>query len=60
MSREDLGDRRARILATLRALPEKPAAARLRAALAVLRRRPDAVMAILLAVGVLAMIIHWR
>jgi hypothetical protein len=60
MSREDLRDRRARILAALRALPEQPAAARLRAALAALRRRPDAVLAVVLAVGVLAMVLHWR
>jgi hypothetical protein len=53
-------ERRARIHAALRALPERPAAARLRRALAALRRRPDAVLAAVLAAGVVAMILHWR
>lgn len=62
MRRDDLGiaARRARIVAALRGLPARPAAARVREALAALRRRPDAVMAVLLGVGVLAMVLHWR
>jgi hypothetical protein len=62
MRREDLlaALRRARIVAALRALPGRPAAARALEALAALRRRPDAVVAVLLGMGVLAMILHWR
>lgn len=52
--------RRARIVAALRALPGRPEAARVRRALAALRRRPDAVVAVLLGAGVVAMILHWR
>lgn len=52
--------RRARIVAALRALPDRPAAARVRGALARLRRRPDAVLGVLLAMGVLAIVLHWR
>jgi hypothetical protein len=47
-------------VAALRALPERPAAVRAREAIAALRRRPDAVLAVLLGVGVLAMVLHWR
>jgi hypothetical protein len=62
MRREELlaALRRARIVAALRALPERPAAVRAREAIAALRRRPDAVLAVLLGVGVLAMVLHWR
>jgi hypothetical protein len=52
--------RRARIVAALRSLPDHPAATRTRHLLAALARRPDAVTAVLLGMGVLAMIIHWK
>lgn len=52
--------RRARIVAALRALPDRPAAARVVRALAALRRRPDAVMAAVLVAGVIVSILHFR
>jgi hypothetical protein len=60
MRPDDRAGRRARILAALEGLPDGPAARRVRAVLAGLRRRPDTVIALLLGVGVLAMILHWR
>lgn len=51
---------RARVAAALGAAAAHPLAARARAAVAVLRRRPDAVMAVVLFAGVLAMVLHWR
>lgn len=62
MRRDDLAAavRRARIVAALRALPDRPAAVRLREALAALGRRPDTVVAVILGLGVLAMVLHWR
>jgi hypothetical protein len=48
------------IVAALRTLPDRPAAARVRSALAALRQRPDTVIAVLLGMGVLAMVLHWR
>lgn len=67
--------RRAKIVAALRALvpgpplprgagPGRgleagPARERARAALAALRRRPDALVALALGAGVLAMVLHW-
>ena len=60
MRPDERADRRARIVAALLALPAGPAAQRIRAGLAALRRRPDAIVAVLLGAGVLAMILHWR
>ncbi len=59
MRRDASGDalRRANIVAALRALGAREKARR---ALAALRRRPDAVVAVVLVGGVLAMILHWR
>jgi len=60
MRLDERADRRAQFVAALLALPEGPAAQRIRAGLAALRRRQDAVIAVLLGAGVLAMILHWR
>ena len=60
MFRDELSARRDHILAALRALPDRPAVARAGRTWAALRRRPDTVVAVLLGVGVLAMVLHWR
>jgi hypothetical protein len=52
--------RRAKIVAALRGLNGPAAATWARRAFEAARRRPDAVVAIALAVSVLAMILHWR
>ncbi len=53
-------ERRARIVASLRALPGGGLRAQAARALAAVRRRPDALLGVLLGAGVLAMILHWR
>ena len=52
--------RRDRLLAALRAAAGPAARARARRAWAEVRRRPDAVVALALFAGVVAMILHWR
>jgi hypothetical protein len=52
--------RRAKIVAALRSLEAHEPGSRARRALEALRRRPDAVIAFVLGVCVVAMILHWR
>jgi hypothetical protein len=52
--------RRAKIVAALRSLEAREAGSRARRALEALRRRPDAIVALVLGASVVAMIWHWR
>ncbi len=62
MRRDELAARlrRMKIVAALRALEASEARSRARRALEALRRHPDGVVALVLAICVLAMILHWR
>ena len=51
--------RRAKIAAVLRGLEASGARDRARRVWSALRRRPDAIVALVLGAGVLAMILHW-